>query len=213
MGSADAARRLLSRIEDFAVRADNPVLSILPTSATLERGRKYPGDMLDFGDGHWRAYYHCHPERLPRRPEHGHFHIFRACVDSAGQAAWTHLLALSMDEYGQPRSWFSVNRWVSGGEWLAAEQLCVLLERGAGEIAGETTDHPTGRWLLAMLEFYTPRLRALLRERDELLTRLAPEYGGLPAIFEERRVYFLSSLDIQLDTDLSLALGMGAASV
>lgn len=195
---------MLACVEAFAARADNPVLSILPASSTVETGRKYPEEMLNFGAGAWRAYYHCHPERLPKRVEHGHFHIFRACEDNRGQAAWTHVAGLSMDGYGQPRTWFTVNRWVSGGEWLDADKLSIM----PAEIQTDADATPSGDWLAAMLAFYAPRLRELLRERDSLIDRLAEKHGGRPAIFDNREVYFLSDLDIQLDTDLAKALAI-----
>ena len=106
---------------------------------------------------------------------------------------WTHLAGLSMDRFGQPLRWFTVNRWVSGGPWWSATELVALMEQNMtteGLLLVES-------WLLAMVAVYQPELVQLLNERDQTLTRLMADAND-QVVLEDRRYYELSACAIDL---------------
>ena len=107
----------------------NPVLEVISSEPSLQKEKKYPSGLLQFNQSGWRAYYHCHSYEADIQPlfanEHGHFHIFMQINKDTD--SWTHLVALSMDQYGQPLCWFTVNHWVTAESWLAEPALARLL--------------------------------------------------------------------------------------
>ena len=103
--------------------------------------------------------------------EHGHFHTFlraggmpdgvvpaqaEAASESwpAGDEAISHLIAVSMDAWGEPIGLFACNRWVTGESWYAAEDVIRMLDRF--EIDHAWPSWPANRWLGAMLRLYRP---------------------------------------------------------
>ena len=90
----------------------------------------YPADDVFDAETHAQYYYHAH---RGSEGEHGHFHTFLraagmppdvAPADNPGEEPWptgdealSHLIAISMDAYGEPIGLFTVNRWVTGDTW------------------------------------------------------------------------------------------------
>ncbi|NIR60961.1 MAG: hypothetical protein GWO02_16345 [Gammaproteobacteria bacterium] len=190
-----AAHAVLECVRAMGARRSNAVLELLAGHEPVQR-RRYPEGGLRLG-GAWRAYYHCHP--APRRPpaEHGHFHVFAALP---GGQAWTHVAGLSMDRLGQPLRWFAVNRWVTGGVWVAAPALAAMVARLPVPDAGLVE-----RWLAALLVMHRRALAGLLRARDRRLTEVNVGLAG-GDIFESREVYELAERPIDLTTSLERVL-------
>lgn len=118
----DATESLVACLFEMAEAKTNPVLEIIAQDKALEENKKYPSELLQFNQSGWRAYYHCHPAARAGNHrfngEHGHFHIFVRIQENPEQ--WSHLVALAMDNMGQPLGWFTVNHWVTGEEWQSA---------------------------------------------------------------------------------------------
>jgi len=171
------------------------------------------GDVYDH-ETHAQYYYHAH---RGLDGEHGHFHTFlRAKGMPAGVAPvardgggepWPegdevlcHLVAVSMDRFGQPIGLFTTNRWVTGENWFHAADAERLLARFRVDHAWPSW--PVNRWLGAMLALYRPTIRALLRERDAALDawrRRHPERDP----FEDRELEITSQRRIDLDGQIA----------
>ncbi|MCB1110156.1 MAG: hypothetical protein KDK64_04190 [Chlamydiia bacterium] len=127
-------------------------------------------------------YYHAH-----RGGEHGHFHLFlrqggmeKGMVpllydvrnDTLNDVdTYAHLIAISMSHQGHPLSLFTTNRWVTGEDWYASEDVKKMLNRFSVNHA-----HPSyvvNQWLSAMLVLFRPQIDALIEERDMALMRYA----------------------------------------
>lgn len=151
----------------------------------------YPdGDVFDRETG-GQYYYHAH-----RDGEHGHFHVFnRPLADNApGEVkAPTHLIAISMDAWGEPLGLFTTNRWVTGEHWRNAAATLSLAEAFALDHAWPSW--PVNRWITALLACYRPYLAVLLEHRDREIMRLAE---GDAEIFENREVEVIGQLPIDL---------------
>ncbi len=197
---AATAPAFLQCIVELARAETNPVLLLLEGVTRLERERRYPEGGLSLMDGHWRCFYHCHAAPEKPEEEHGHFHFFAAC-ETEDAPAWTHVAALSMDHEGQPLRWFTVNRWVTDGPWVAAPALRALLQWPdmGGEIA------LLQRWLSLVVRFYAPAISHLLEQRDRMLTEIKPE-AAQRTILEDRQIYLLSARPVDVQADLVAAL-------
>ena len=145
----------------------NPVLQVIPENSVLEENKKYPTELLQFNNLGWRAYYHCHPASRAGNHcfhgEHGHFHIFVRIKESPEQ--WSHLVALAMDNMGQPLGWFTVNHWVTGETWEAADILSTYLY----SVPYERTESLLECWLLSLLALSSASVDHILNERDRIL--------------------------------------------
>ena len=128
-------------------------------------GHLPPGDAQDAGTGaQW--YYHAHPPTEdgdgPHDGEHGHFHLFVRHGEDRG--AITHLCGVAMTPEGTPTQLFTTNRWVTGEDWLPAEQTAALLDRF--EVDSIHPSWPVNLWLGALVRLYAEEIAAMLRLRD-----------------------------------------------
>ena len=124
------------------------------------------GDAFDPGSGaQW--FYHCHPREEPSQDEteHGHFHCFLRPEGRDGPIH--HLIALSVDAYGRPLQFFTVNQWVVGDDWLPADETIRLLPRFDVHLA--RPGYLVNRWLTAMIRLHEDQIADLLRARDAVL--------------------------------------------
>jgi len=187
--SATALERMIELLRQLAQQQTNPLLQLLPADEAVIEQRKYPAGPLAFKQQPIRAYYHCHPADMRPDNEHGHFHIFVSDADDN----WSHLVALAMDPYGQPLNWFTVNRWVTDGEWTSPQNLIQRL----GLVQTDSDMSLVEQWLLALLQLYQTELETLLQARDAYLEGLQ-----MPVPFserlEDRSIYQLSSCNIDL---------------
>lgn len=186
--SATALERMIELLQQMAQQQSNPLLQLLADEEIIEQ-RKYPADSLTFSQQPLRAYYHCHPAETRPDNEHGHFHVFV----SDGDNNWSHLVALAMDAYGQPLNWFTVNRWVTDGEW----QLPPILLQHLAQVQTDSDMSLVEQWLVAMLQLYRAELATLLQERDKYLEGLQMQ-EPISERLEDRSIYQLSSCNIDL---------------
>lgn len=206
--SDDPALMLYQCLLKFGRQKSNPVLHVLAGEPPVSMHKYPPGDRLAFGTGSWRAFYHSHP--TPDRPanEHGHFHLFAPVTLPDNKKAWTHVVALSMDNMGQPIRWFTVNRWVTDGSWLDAEKLVSLVR--AQQVAD--SDPLLACWLAAMVAVYSAEIEELLLERDRQLTGINDSQPGAD-ILEKKDIYLLTETPINLLATLQANLVGGNNAV
>ncbi len=170
----------------------------------------YPrDDVFDNASG-GQYYYHAHREAAL---EHGHFHTFLRAVGMppgcqpidypqatdvwpTGDAAISHLVAISMDSYGYPIALFCTNRWVSAEAWYPAAQVIAMLD-------GFVIDHAfpnwaVNRWISAMLRLYRPQIESLIRQRDAVIADWQARSPDAD-VFEDRRLEITSHLPIDVE--------------
>jgi len=195
--SADKhALNILESLSLFAAKNSNIVLDVLG-GQTPHENEKFPHGELSFADSVWRGFYHCHSAKDKNPAEHGHFHLFVSC----GEGKWTHVAALSIDNEGQPREWFTVNQWVTGASWLSANDTIALLE----DISTYDDLVVTEVFLQSMLGLYHDDLKVLLLERDRQLIQINAG-ASMNDTFNNRDVYVLSRQQIDLQQRLHLAV-------
>lgn len=196
--SKQYAINILEALSVFANKKTNLVLDVL-AGQTPHENEKFPKGELNFAGSGWRGFYHCHSAEDKSPEEHGHFHLFVCC----GKDEWTHVAALSIDSQGQPRSWFTVNQWVTGANWLSANDTLLLLDDI--QVPAESTI--TEQFLLSILGLYHDDLCELLLERDRRLTQINAG-ANMDDTLLNRSVYVLSSQSIVLQERLAQSVGM-----
>jgi hypothetical protein len=197
----EAKVSFLNCLLEMAQAETNPVLEIIDVVKPLQENKKYPTGLLQFNQTGWRAYYHCHPASRAGnhrfQGEHGHFHIFvRIQTDPE---TWSHLVALAMDNMGQPLGWFTVNHWVTGETWQSASFLTNYLDK----IPYAAQDSIVERWLLFLLVLSRERVRSLLYERDKFIELKQDETAPLD-VKQNKDLYILSELPVNLEDLLDL---------
>lgn len=186
----------------------NVVGEVLRGEAAFVEMEHYPHDDVFDRETHAQYYYHAHRGEV----EHGHFHTFLRAGGMpqgvapllfaraseawpAGDDAISHLVAISMDGWGEPIGLFACNRWVTGETWYPAEDVIRML--GYFEIDHAWPSWPTNRWLGAMLRLYRPWIEALLWHRDAVL---GERLRAQPArdVFEDRALEITGYLPISV---------------
>lgn len=178
---------------------------ILNKSEHFERMIHYPlKDRIDFDTGA-QYFYHCHREDFESH-EHGHFHCFIRYKNISSaimpkmlddwdlyiENPMTHLIAIALNQYGQPQRLFTVNRWVSSEIWYEAKHIQKFIEQFK-----LTHPHPywspLDRWIEGVLNIFIPQIDWLLKARDESIEKQIRDNPYLDKTLEE-----LSSVDINL---------------
>lgn len=161
------------------------LLRILPADGPV-MWKHYPEkDVYDPATGaQW--YYHCHDDSAEQN-EHGHFHCFVRTQGKDGPAC--HLIAVGVDARGRLRRLFTVNQWVTGGDWYDAEATNELLDRFNVEMADP--DYLVNRWLTAVVTHYENEIALLNRERDQRLQSLE---RPLAEVLQDRSIEVLSQM-------------------
>lgn len=198
----------------------NIVWDILRHSEKFYEWDHYPeGDVYD-ADGHAQYYYHAHDKiNDSRLPEHGHFHLFlrtegmpaaispepiAAAFPSEGDKEdYSHLIAIAMDKHGYPIRLFTTNRWVTGETWYQAEQVCMMLDQF--QIDHAWPSWPTNIWLTAMVKFFKPQIKQLIRGRDQIIQKKLEE-NHAHNIFEDRELEIITYLDISITQQMEMLL-------
>lgn len=191
----------------------NIVGEILRGQGTFYENDHYPSDDVFDADTHSQYYYHAH--RGPAE-EHGHFHTFlRAAgmpegivsVPYTGTEPWpqgadalSHLIAISMDEYGYPRALFTVNRWVTGDAWYRASDVERMLDRFVIDHAHPSW--PVNRWISAMFRLFRPQMIALLVQRDSTVAQWSYRHPERD-VFEDRELDITSRSPISVDAQIA----------
>lgn len=179
----------------------NPVLEIIDCDKPLEENKKYPSGLLQFNQKGWRAYYHCHPASRAGnhrfKGEHGHFHIFvRTQIEPE---TWSHLVALAMDNMGQPLGWFTVNHWVTGEAWESS----TILVRYLNTISLDSQYSLVERWLLSLVALSCEVVSEVLYQRDKVLGRMNINTEEQD-IKQNKDIYLLSESPVNLKTLLKI---------
>lgn len=173
----------------------------------------YPADDVFDAETHAQYYYHAH---RGSEGEHGHFHTFLrapgmpdgvAPVTYGGEEPWpsgdealSHLIAVSMDAYGEPIGLFTVNRWVTGDAWYAAADVIRMLERF--DIDHANPSWPANRWLGAMLRLFRPQIEALVLARDVAVADWVRSHPAVD-VFEDRELEITSQIAISVEEQIA----------
>lgn len=191
----------------------NVVGEILRGQGEFVEFEHYPADDVFDADSHAQYYYHAH---RGAEGEHGHFHTFLrapgmpagvAPAPHAGAEPWpqgdealSHLVAISMDAWGYPVGLFTVNRWVTGETWYAADDVIRMLD--FFEIDHASPSWPANRWIGALLRLFRPQIEALIRQRDAAVADWARRHPGAD-VFEDRELEIASRLAISVDEQIA----------
>ena len=193
----DATESLVACLLEMAESETNPVLQVINPKIPLQENKKYPADLLQFNQLGWRAYYHCHPATRAGnhrfQGEHGHFHIFVRTQNES--ETWSHLVALAMDNMGQPLGWFTVNHWVTGEIWQDSETLVKYLD--SIPYGNPGINKIVERWLLSILAVSRDKVINVLHERDKILKQKLLNQKESD-IKQDKRIYLLSEIPINL---------------
>ena len=194
---------------------DNVVREILKGQGTFYEWNHYPeGDVYD-AESHSQYFYHTHAAGLRVR-EHGHFHTFlrpkgmpkgirpaplpNLELPKGENDALSHLVGISMHEYGDPICLFTTNRWVTGEVWYGADDVCAMLDRFV--IGHARPSWPVNRWIGAMLRLFRPEIVELVHGRDRAVAEWRKKNPGKD-VFEDRDLeitsYQLISVEEQIE--------------
>lgn len=142
----------------------------------------YPkGDRIDRQTGA-QYFYHCHREDIEHE-EHGHFHCFLRykhipkSIKPTPLDDWkkyldnpmTHIVAISMDRYGQPIRLFTVNRWVTSEIWYDAEHIPKFTKRYKMTLTDDPYWQILDKWVEAMVFIFAPQIAWLHVQRDKIM--------------------------------------------
>lgn len=212
MTPIEAAHTVIETITQMAGEGKPLMLRVVP-----EEGAKfwqhYPkGDARD-KKCKSRWYYHVHAPGSRDTDEHGHFHLFlhrSQLPEGLEPKVWppqgedakahvTHLIALSIDTNGIPRSWFTVNHFVTNEFLYPAD---VMIEHMPDFNVDHTKqDDLVNRFVTAMVALYREEIAELLKERDKRQDELVAEMGE-DAYKKKSGVEVLSQIPIDLDAKL-----------
>lgn len=210
-GRLQAAREALFCEHVLAKSASNVLLTTLGHGRAAEGWAHYPPDDVFDAESGSLWYYHCHLPAHDER-EHGHFHCFVRPQGKDGPIH--HLAGIGVDAAGRARRLFTVNRWMTGDDFIEAERAGELL--GRFDVHLDRPSYLVNRWVSAMLRLYEADIRALLEARAAALARHAREHGQtLAEVLDDRRLQVTSDILIDLrDTARALersALAGGGA--
>jgi hypothetical protein len=191
----------------------NIVSEVLKGQGAFVEFEHYPHDDVFDADTHSQYYYHAHRGLAG---EHGHFHTFvrpggmpagMRPIEYIGEQPWpqgadalSHLIAISMDAWGEPLGLFTSNRWVTDEAWYAAADVARLLD--VFRIDHASPSWPVNRWISALFTLFRPQAEWLLRERDRVIARWSAEHPGHD-VFEDRELDITSSLPISVDAQVT----------
>lgn len=212
MNEVEAARTVIETITRMARDQKPLMLRVVPQDGATF-WKHYPkSDARDkYCKSRW--YYHVHAPGIRDTEEHGHFHLFlhrTQLPDGMEPKVWppqgedarahvTHLIALSIDTNGIPRSWFTVNRFVTNEFLYPADVMIAHLPDFSVDHTQE--DDLVNRFVTAMVALYREEISQLLRERDRRHAELVAEFGD-DAYSKESGVEVLSQIPIDLDAKL-----------
>lgn len=136
-------------------------------------------------------FYHAHPQT----PEHGHFHLF---YHHKNQLA--HLVAVALDNAGEPISLFTVNRWVTDEVVLPASKMKSYVPRF--RVDNDAFDREVSDYLRHLLALYHAEIGALLDQRDAVYAAYRARHNGRQP-YEDRDLEMTGALEIQVDEQIA----------
>ncbi len=182
----------------------------------------YPkGDRIDKQTGA-QYFYHCHRENFDAF-EHGHFHCFMRYPqipkhikpksipdwDKYMDNPMTHLVAISMSQYGKPIRLFTVNRWISSEIWYDSKYI----NRNLSLFKMSLTDNPYWQvlddWIESILNLFSPQIIWLHQQRDEMIKQLEEKQqysNNAISVYEDSNIEELSSISIDIQTQIQWLL-------
>jgi len=209
---AAAGDEILECCRVLARTSDNIVGEVLRDQGKFYQWNHYPGGDVFDHETHSQYYYHSHE----RPDEHGHFHTFLRPkgmppgikpapvpdleLPEEENEALSHLIAISMDEFGVPIRLFTTNRWVTGEIWYAAADVRAMLDRFLIDHARPSW--PVNRWIGAMIRLYRPHITALIDARDGAMAAWQDAYPDRNA-FEDRELEITSVMEISVDEQIA----------
>lgn len=214
-----AAENLIECYQELATDAHHLLQGLLHGELPGQWTHYPEDDVIDRSSG-YQYFYHSHaPEDRENSAEHGHFHLFARldgeahAIDAAAEQAFLHgiqgdaasgntanLLCISLDARGVPTSLFTVNRWVTGDQFLSGPATLALL-RG---FTLQTEEHQlVNRWLKALVQLFWPQIETLMHQRDQALLHLIAE-GKAQPLFDNPMVEVLSECTIDIDQQIGL---------
>ncbi|WP_255573769.1 hypothetical protein [Erythrobacter sp. SCSIO 43205] len=218
MTQVEAAHTVIETITQMAQEQKPLMLRVVPEDGATFWTHYPEKDARDkYCKSRW--YYHVHAAGSRDADEHGHFHLFlhRTQLPQGlepkvwppqredARAHVTHIIGLSIDTNGVPRSWFTVNRFVTNEFLYPADVMIEHLPQFNVDHTQE--DDLVNRFVTAMVALYRDEIAELLRERDKRQEELVAEFGE-DAYSKESGVEVLSQIAIDLDAKLgSLELG------
>nr|WP_051131864.1 hypothetical protein [Legionella tunisiensis] len=191
---------------------------------TLEKKRRhvrmnhYPkGDRIDHNTGA-QYFYHCHREDLASN-EHGHFHCFLRYkhipkqVKPTALPDWdknidnpmTHLVAISMNRYGQPIRLFTVNRWISYEIWYDAKHISRFIKQYKMTLNDNPYWQVLDRWVEGMLHLFAPQIDWLYQARDAAVAHHKTIFPDNNA-YEDKQIEEWSEISIDLNQQVQWLL-------
>lgn len=150
-----------------------------------EKMSHYPkGDRIDHNTGA-QYFYHCHRENYELN-EHGHFHCFMRYKyiperikptvlpdwDKYIDNPMTHLVAIGMNQFGQPIRLFTVNRWVTSEILYDAVHSNYFLKRYQMTLTDDPYWQILDQWVEGMLHLFAPQISWLHQEREQRMNEL-----------------------------------------
>ena len=109
----------------------------------------------------------------------------------------SHLVAIAMDETGEPVRLFTTNRWVTGETWYADADVVTMLDRFVVDLARPSW--PLNRWITAMFRLFRPQMIELLHARDAQVMAWRRRHRGKVHVLEDRRLEVLSAVAIDVE--------------
>jgi hypothetical protein len=170
----------------------------------------YPkGDRIDKSTG-GQYFYHCHRENY-ESTEHGHFHCFLRYDNIPKRtkptplADWeknldnpmTHLIAISMDQLGQPIRLFTVNRWVTDETWYDAKHVMRFINRFKMTLSDNLHWQILDKWVEGILHLFAPQIVWLHQKRDQVI-KLHQQHNPNDNVYEDHTMEELSEIGICL---------------
>lgn len=212
---ADAAAEVVDCMRVLGKSGSNLVLEVLGDGPFTQMEHYPPADIHD-PETHAQAYFHAHPPGRGEDDDYGHFHTFLRppgmppgvapaalpgnAVPTDPTAALSHLVAISMNRFGQPVRLFTTNRWVTAETWYPADDVIAMLPRFTLDLSRPSW--PLNRWLTAMVTLYRPEIAALLHARDAAVGTWQAARHGAP-VLENRDLEVTSRMDIDLAAKLA----------
>ena len=211
----EAGGKVLETIRVLGNTSDNVVGELLTESTTFYEWNHYPeGDVFD-PRSNAQFYYHAHPK--DERPgEHGHFHTFlrpkgmppgiepapvpEYTAPEGENDALSHLVAISCDSGGLPIKLFTTNRWVTGEVWYKAEDVIRMLSYF--QIDHVRPSWAVNIWVTNMLTLFRPQIRAMIKERDNVVDNWAAENDSAN-VYEDRALEVTAECPISVDDQIA----------
>ena len=207
---AAAGAEVLECCRVLAKTGDNVVGEALREGGEFIEVNHYPpGDVYD-SESHSQYYYHAH-----REGEHGHFHTYLRPKGMPARMkpapvpdfvppdndndAISHIVAISMNEFGVPIGLFTTNRWICGDTWYKAKDVCAMVD--LFDIDHARPSWPMNRWVTAMMILFKPQISDLLHKRDKVVAAWQKKHPDRN-VYEDRELDITSNMPISVDDQI-----------